>query len=366
MTDAARHLHFLIPGELATRTGGYTYDRRIIDGLRALGWQVQVQSLGPGFPAPDAATLAHAQAVVELLPDDALVLVDGLAFGVLDALAHAHAKRLRWVALVHHPLALESGLAEDQRIALRQSETRALQAARHVIVTSPFTGRNLVSDFDVPPKHITVVEPGTDAAPVAAGSLAAGSAFNLLCVATITPRKAHGVLVEALAGLKHMDWTLHCAGSLEMDPACSAALRQAIATQGLQERVHLVGEQDEAGLARLYAAADAFVLPSYHEGYGMALAEALARGVPVVSTRAGAIVDTVPESAGTLVPPGDALALCVALQRLIEDPSWRMQLRGGALAARERLPDWHASSARFADALQAANQQGPSNDGIHP
>lgn len=357
MTRAARHCSFLIPGELATRTGGYTYDRRIIDGLRALDWHVQVQSLGAGFPWPDAAASAQAHRVVDDLPDGALALVDGLAFGVLGTLAHAHANRVRWVALVHHPLALESGLSDAQRKALHAGERHALQAARHVIVTSPFTARNLVAQFGVPAAHISVVEPGTDAAPVAQGS-APGEALQLLCVATITPRKGHAVLIEALAGLKDRRWQLHCAGSLSMDAACSQAVLQAVAAHGLQDRVVLHGEQDEAGLRRLYAAADAFVLPSYHEGYGMALAEAIAHGLPVLSTRAGAIADTVPEAAGVLVPPGDVPALRSALLRLLDDPAWRNQLRSGALAARTALPNWRLSSERFANALAAVHEQG--------
>ena len=357
MTRAARHCSFLIPGELATRTGGYTYDRHIIDGLRALGWHVDVLPLGPGFPWPDAAALAQARRVIEALPDGTLAMVDGLAFGVLGELAHAHARRLRWVALVHHPLALESGLRHQQREALHASERHALQATRRVIVTSPFTARNLVAEFGVSASHISVVEPGTDPAPVARGS-APGEALNLLCVATITPRKGHALLIEALAGLKDRPWQLHCAGSLSMDPACSDAMRQAIAAHGLEQRVVLHGEQDEAGLRRLYAAADAFVLPSYHEGYGMALAEAIAHGLPVLSTRAGAIVDTVPAAAGMLVPPGDMPALRAALQRLLDDNAWRQQLRSGALAARADLPSWQRSSERFADALAAVHETG--------
>lgn len=356
MTTASPRCSFLIPGELSTRTGGYTYDRRIIDGLRGLGWQVQVQSLGPGFPWPGAAALAQARQVVEALPDGTLALVDGLAFGVLDELAHAHAARIDWVALVHHPLALESGLDDAQRQALHRSECRALQAARHVIVTSPFTARNLAAEFGVSAERITVIEPGTDAAPAAAGSRQ-GEPFNLLCVATITPRKGHVVLIEALAGLKDRRWTLHCAGSLDMDRACAAAVLQAIEKHGLGERVLLHDEQDEAGLARLYGQADAFVLPSFHEGYGMALAAALSHGLPVISTRAGAIADTVPESAGMLVPPGNVAALRAALQKILDDRALRQQLHNGALSARAALPDWASASARFSDALLRAARQ---------
>jgi len=345
------HCHFLFPGALDTRTGGFIYDRRVIEGLRALGWTVQDASLGEGYPFPADAARRQAQAVIEALPDDSLAVADGLAFGALGALAQAHAGRLRWVALVHHPLALETGLDEAGRQTLHAGETLALAAARGVIVTSPGTVQDLAC-HGVAPGDIQVVLPGTDPAPPADGS-AAGAPLQLLCVASLTPRKGHLALVQALAGLKDHRWQLRCAGSDRFDPDCAAQVRSAIDAHGLADRILLAGEQDEAGLARLYGGADAFVLASFHEGYGMALAEALARGLPVISTRAGAIPGTVPPDAGELVPPGDVDALRSALRRLMEDAAWRTQLRQGARRARALLPDWPASSAGFARALQA-------------
>lgn len=350
----ASRCSFLVPGDLNTRTGGYAYDRHIIQGLRAQGWEVDVASLGDGYPAPDAAALAQTGRVFDSLRDGALVVVDGLAFGVLPELVQRHAGRLDWIALVHHPLSLETGLDAAQQRTLFESERRALAHARGVIVTSPSTARALAA-FEVAAPRIVVVEPGTEPAPLAAGSGA--GALSLLCVATVTPRKGHALLIEALAGLKDRRWTLHCAGSLVMDAACAAALTQAIEAHGLGERVVLHGEQDEAGLCALYARADAFVLPSFHEGYGMALADALAHGLPVISTTAGAIPDTVPADAGVLVPPGDGIALRAALQRLMDDAGLRAQLGAGARVARSRLPTWSQSSARFAAALTGFRRQ---------
>ncbi|MDM0104502.1 glycosyltransferase family 4 protein [Variovorax sp. J22R24] len=341
---------FLVPGDLNTRTGGFTYDRHIVDGLRAQHWQVDVRSLGGRWPMPDASSEAMAHRIVEAIPDGGLAVVDGLAFGAMPELAEAHAQRLRWVALVHHPLSLETGLQPATQRALFESERRALASARGVIVTSPSTARALAA-FDVQASSIAVVEPGTEPAPLAAGSGASGVSF--LCVATVTPRKGHNLLVEALAGLRDRRWTLHCAGSMTMDPSCAGAFVEAIGRQGLAERIVLHGEQDEAGLRALYARADAFVLPSFHEGYGMALAEALAHGLPVISTSAGAIPDTVPVDAGVLVPPGDGPALRAALQRLMDDADWRARLSAGARAARQRLPTWADSATRFATALGA-------------
>lgn len=341
---------FLVPGDWHAATGGYAYDRQIAGGLREAGWSVEVRSPGDTFPVPDAATLAHAAEVIAALPDGALVVADGLAFGALPDLAAAHAQRLRWVALVHHPLSFEAGLASDARDALFDSERRALVHARHVIVTSPSTARDLAA-FDVPAARITVIEPGTAPAARAAGGGAGDGALNLLCVATVSTRKGHAVLVEALAGLGDRRWTLHCAGSLARDEAAVVAVQAAAQRHGLQDRIVWHGEVDTPALEALYAQADAFVLPSFHEGYGMALAEALARGLPVVSCIAGAIPDTVPADAGLLVPPGDAVALRAALRRLHDDPALRTALAVGARSAAARLPTWPQAVARFATVL---------------
>ena len=340
---------FLVPGDIATRTGGYGYDRRIVDGLRLLGWDVEVASLGAGYPMPDAAAREQARALAEALPDGRLAVVDGLAFGALPELAGRQARRLRWVALVHHPLCLETGLSPALRQQLFDSERRALACVRGVIVTSASTALALAG-FEVPAERIAVVEPGTDPAPMAQG--AGGAGLSLLCVASVTPRKGHALLVEALAGLAHLSWVLHCAGSLDLDPACAAALRISIAKAGLRDRVMLHGELDEAALQPLFAAADAFVLPSFHEGYGMALAEALACGLPVISTSAGAIPDTVPADAGVLVEAGNVDALRQALHHLLTDAEWRARLAAGASAARDRLPCWVDAAARFGSALE--------------
>jgi len=344
---------FVVPGDLASLTGGYGYDRQIMAGLRDRGWAVDGVELGDGFPCPHATVLAQAAAQIAAIPDGRTVVADGLAFGALPDLVARHAARLRWVALVHHPLALEGGLNEWQRQPLFEGERRALAHASRVIVTSAATGRAL-ADYGVCAPRVRVVEPGTAAAPLACGSVAREGALSLLCVATLVPRKGHALLIEALAGLQALDWTLHCVGSTTRDAAAASHVRAVIAGHGLGARVHLHGEVDDAALQAFYDRADVFVLPSLHEGYGMALAEALARGLPVVSSTAGAIADTVPADAGLLVPPGDGLALRVALARVLEEPALRARLAEGARAARQQLPSWAQAVERFASVLQEA------------
>ncbi len=357
---ADRQLAFLLPGDWHTPTGGYQYDRRIAQALVEDGWQVAPLHADGAWPQPEAATLAQAAALVDALPDGRRVLADGLAYGVLDTLVARHARRLRWVALVHHPLHLEAGLPAARRAALQASEARALQHARQVVVTSAHTAQD-VAALGVPAGRIAVVEPGTDPAPAAAASPpvapvatdGAPAPVQLLCVATLTPRKGHDLLLQALAGLAALPWQLHCVGSLQRDPATARQLQAAAQAAGLGARVAWHGEIDAAQLQTHYAAADLLVLPSRHEGYGMVVAEALAAGLPVLASDAGALAQTLPPQAGWHVPAGDAAALQAALQRLITDPALRARLAAGARAAGRQLPGWPAQARRLAAVLDA-------------
>jgi glycosyltransferase involved in cell wall biosynthesis len=339
----------VVPGSIETRTGGYGYDREIVAALGRRGWTVRVHEIPGTYPFPSAESRAAAATLLAALPDGQAVVIDGLAFGALPDEAAREAARLRLIALVHHPLADETGLSPEQRASLLDSERRALTAVRHVVVTSPRTAEAL-DRYGVAPSSITVVEPGTDAAPQARGST--GDGVELLCVATIVPRKGHDVLIRALATMREQPWHLTCVGGLDRDDAWTTALRTQIAGAGLEERVEFAGELDRVRVDQRYDAADVFVLPTWYEGYGMAVAEALARGLPVISTATGAIADLVGADAGVLVPPGDAPALRAALLRVISDRAFRTQLADGARRARARLTSWDDAAALMATALE--------------
>jgi glycosyltransferase involved in cell wall biosynthesis len=341
----------LVPGDLRTLTGGYIYDRRILAGLADLGWQVRVQALDESFPTPTSGALAAAARVLAAIPDGRNVVIDGLALTGMRELLPLHRARLRLVALIHHPLAYETGLDAAQAERLHDEERTALERVEKVIVTSGWTKRAL-EDFGVAADRIAVVEPGTDAAPLR--QPVAGAPPELLCVASLTARKGHAVLFDALAHVRDRDWHLTCAGSLSREPALVARLLAQIDRLRLSERVTLLGELLPEALDRYYARADLFVLASYMEGYGMAYAEALARGIPIVATLGGAVAATVPRAASRLVAPGDAAALAAALGDLLDQPAVRAELARAAAAVRKSLPTWPMASARFARALEEA------------
>jgi glycosyltransferase involved in cell wall biosynthesis len=349
----------VVPGDIDTPTGGYIYDREILAGLRALGWRTTVRALDASFPSPTPAAQRAARATFAAIPDGSLVVIDGLALPGLTRVLAEEERRLRLVALVHHPVGMETGLDEATAHRFEDLERRALAHVRRVITTSQWTAR-LLARYDVPVGALRVVEPGVDRRTMHGSTDPRGpspaaaprhDSVNLLCVATLTPRKGHALLFEALGELRNRRWHLTCAGSLLRDPAHVAALERQLERLRLGNRVSLRGDLDSDALEREYARADVFVLPSYLEGYGMALAEAVAHGLPVVSTTAGAIPETVPAAAGLLVPPGDGRALTRALASLMDDPAQRATLAANARAAAASLPTWAGAAAKFAAAL---------------
>lgn len=346
MTD----IYFAIPGDIKSLTGGYAYDRRLLAELHSLGHRLIHLPLSSQFPQPDSQTLANTAQQFAQLPDGALVIADGLAFGVMENIAEHERERLKIVALCHHPLMLEAGLSDEQVQQLFISEQRALNAVQAVIVTSTTTGKILTEEFAIPADKITIAEPGTDPQEFA---LCNGNPPVLLTLATLTRRKAHDLLIDALAELQHLPWTARFVGGLHFDPQWVAHLQHKVAAAGLQERIVFVG--NVADTRSEYATADIFVLPSLFEGYGMAFAEALSFGLPIVAARAGAVPDVVPDTAGILVQPDNSAALADALQNLLTTPNLRKQLQTGAQSAAQTLPGWTTTASKVAALINTIN-----------
>jgi glycosyltransferase involved in cell wall biosynthesis len=342
---------FSVPGDLAAPTGGYAYDRRVIAELEQLGWHVDVVNLGEGFPWPSRQTRRTAEARLFAVPNGDAIVVDGLAFGVLPGAGLKLRINHPLIALVHHPLALESGLSARQIATLHESERAALAAAMRVVVTSGATARRLTANYGVPADRIVVASPGVDPAPTAHGNT--DGVVQLLSIGAVVPRKGYDVLIASLAKLSELPWRLSIAVDLGRDPKCATALEKDIARFRLGARVTLLGAVPSTCLAELYANADIFVLASRFEGYGMAYAEAIARGLPVIGTTAGAIPDTVPADAGILVSPNDEGALARALSRIIAEPGDRAALAACARKRAGQLPNWRDSAKILARVVES-------------
>ncbi|MGX0877292.1 glycosyltransferase involved in cell wall biosynthesis [Roseovarius sp. MBR-154] len=345
--SAPRATAFAVPGDITTVTGGYLYDRRLAEALRARGLDVQHMPLGASFPHPTDADMADALDRLAALPADCPALIDGLAYGALDSarLANVGAPL---VALVHHPLALESGLSAVQARAMAARETANLALARHIVVPSPHIARLLGSDYGVASERISVARPGT--APSGHAEPKPETPPLILSVGILARRKGHDVLLQALAQIADLDWRAEIVGRAH-EPDTARALTDLRANLGLVDRIHIAGEVPQDRLDALYAAASIFALATRYEGYGIVFAEAMGHGLPIVSTRAGAVPDTVPPEAGLLVPPEDATAFAGALRQMLGNAALRDSHAAGARRAAAALPDWDAAAAVVAEAL---------------
>jgi glycosyltransferase involved in cell wall biosynthesis len=346
----------VLPGDVAdplAPSGGNVYGLRVCRELgSAHGWQVHRRDLPGRWPRPEPAAADRLAALLAAAPDGAVVLLDGLVACGVPEIVEPAAARLRLAVLVHLPLADETGLAPDVAAELDERERRTLRAARAVLVTSAVAARGL-GRHGLAADRVHVAEPGVDVAALAGGT---DGASRLLCVASVTPRKNQHRLVDALAELSDRRWTLACVGPLRRDPDYVEALASRIARHGFEDRVELTGPLTGAALDDQYDAADLAVLVSETETYGMVVTEALARGIPVLVTAAGALPDTLgraPDGSrpGLLVAPGDHDALVAALRSWFDDASLRYRLRTSTRQRRAILTRWEHTARRLHEVL---------------
>lgn len=338
---------FAIPGDLSRPTGGYAYDRHVLRLLPDFGINTVHVPLPGSFPAPSEADLAETSRLLLAQDWRTPLLIDGLAYGAFPTgLAAGLAGRV--VALCHHPLGLETGLDPARAADLIRLETAALGYASAVIVTSAATRDILITQFGVPAGRIAVAEPGVEPAE-RASERRFGQPVRLLAVGSLSPRKGYDVLVEALAAIPMLPWHLTIIGAEHGGTGYGTMLRALIAAKGLAGHVTLQGALTDTEVDAHYRQSDIFVMASHYEGYGMALTEALARGLPIVTTLSGSGAAQLPDSAAQKVEPGDAGALAGALAYLIGDAGARLRHADAAWAAAATLPRWTDTARIIAD-----------------
>jgi glycosyltransferase involved in cell wall biosynthesis len=350
-------VHLVVPDGIddpARPSGGNTYDRHLCRELTSLGWSVHEHAVPGCWPRPDATSLTALADVVRQIPDDAVVLLDGLVASTAPDVLVPQARRLRLIVLVHMPLGHRP--SDDEAGDARMRERAVLSVAAGVVTTSAWARRRLLELYPLPANRVHVAEPAVDAADLATGTAAGGA---LLCVAAVTFDKGHDVLLDALAAATDVSWHCVCVGSLERDPAFVEGLRRRSRDGGLGDRVSFPGPRTGADLARSYGAADLMVLASRAETYGMVVTEALARGLPVIATEVGGLPEALGHGAdgvrpGLLVPPDDPAALGAALRAWLGDAGLRGRLRRAACERRESLHGWSTTASVLAGVLADA------------
>ena len=336
-------LDFVIDGAIEQKTGGYLYDRLVIEGLRARGLRVEVVSLDPRRPALARESLRVARLLDRAAREDRTVVVDELchpraAFAAARHLARSGGRPCsHLVTLVHHLAASERSGA---RRAIRLAVERALLRASGRVIATSETTRDALARVGVAPERIAVVRPGRDRLGTRAAPprRAAGAGVRLLFVGALTARKDPLTLVRAFAVAALPGARLTLAGPADRDACYAARVLAAAASLGRAARV--TGEIDDEALAAELAHADVLVLPSRYEGYGIVLAEALSHGLAVIACRAGAVPEVVRSGReALLVEPGDAVALAAAM-REVGRPGRLEAMQAAAIERAAELPTW--------------------------
>ncbi len=343
-------ISLLAPAPLHGISGGTEYDRAILDGLRAAGHDAQAIELAGRHPLADDAARASANAAFDSLAADVVPVIDGLGLPAFRDRAAALAAR-HSVGLIHHPTALEAGYTEADRTAVCAAERTLVKLLARVIVTSAATAHQLTAELGVNPQRIAIVRPGTANAPRSPGS--GGPACAILSLGALVPRKGHDVLLRALAKLFDLDWHLTIVGSAARDRVHAGALRALAEQLGISQRVTFAGEADAPTLELLWQSTDIFALATHWEGYGIAIAEALKRGIPVAITAGGAAGALVTPLSGVVCAPGDEVMLSKSLRRLIFDGQLRRATAEAAWTEGRKLPDWRTQALLFAEAIRA-------------
>ncbi len=340
------HIALFLPAPLDTVSGAHIYDRRIAEGLRAAGHQVELVPLAGAHPLADDTARAGARSAFESLSPDTVAVIDGLS---LAAFAPAALARPNTVGLIHHPISKEPDLAADIAAAMAETERALLPRLPRIVVTSTITATALEKDFAVDPARLAVVVPGTDPASRSPGS--GGPTCHILSIGTLLPRKGHDLLLRALAKLFDLDWHLTIAGE-PRDPVHAGALHALAEELNIARRVTFEGVVTGAPLEALWQRADLFALATQYEGYGMAIAEALKRGLPVAVTNGGAAGALVAPECGAVCEVGDLVQFSKSLRHLIFDTALREDMAAAALKVGAALPDWPTQSALFAESLR--------------
>ena len=342
-------VHVVVPegiDEPMRPSGGNVYDRKVCDGLAALGWSVKEHPARGAWPASDRAARATLAALLSGVSDGELVVVDGLIASALPDVIVPEVDRLRLVIVLHMPLGGMSAQAAEL-------ERSVLSNVAAVVTTSQWTRRWVLDHYALRSERVHVAEPGAEITDLASGTPSGGS---LLCVGAVKPAKGHDVLVMALATLQDLQWHCTCVGAVDLDARFVERIRAQAAESRIAGRLSFLGPLKDSDLDSAYNSADVLVSASRAETYGMVVTEALARGLPVVATNVGGVPEALDGSTdttrpGLLVAPGDPNGLAAALREWLEDGDQRQRLRKAAQARRLALSDWDHTARRLARVL---------------
>ncbi len=340
------------PDRLSRLTGGILYDFKIGKRFSASGWDVEYFNLESLPRYAKMLKFPAAEIISRRSKSKFDVLVTDLGSSSLTlALQRKERRQGRFTVLICHHFRGNLEKTPVKRLLYRWTEKRIVREADFVVANSSLTVRKL-KEFGRSDKDVLLAQPGLNVR-LARKPRFRENPTRLLLVGNVESRKGVVEAVKALAysGIKGAE--LRIAGERYFEQGYLGKVKDCIDELGLADRVNLLGRLTDEELRSEYERADAFILPSFWEGYGMAIAEAMACGLPVISTTAGAIPDMVTDGvSGLLGVPGDWRATGTDIRRIFSEPDLRKYLAVQALDAAARFPSWDDTTRKVLEAIE--------------
>jgi len=344
----------VIYGALETLSGGYLYDRRLVETLRTAGdtveiinmpWQNYARLLRHNFEAKWTRNLIDLDVDV-LLEDE---LNHPSLFRVNQAIRNSVSYPI--LAIVHHLRSSEEH-PKPFRWLYRLVERSYLQTVDGFIWNSETT-RQVVQGLVGKSGAGVVAYPGGDRfeglpeAEITRRSRRLG-ARQLLFVGNLIPRKGLHRLIPALGALEQEAWALNVVGDTSIDPSYTRRVQRQVEESRLVDRIQFVGRISDEKLVGEWRCSDIFVLPSSYEGFGIVTLEGMSFGLPTITSRSGAAHELVEDDVnGFLVDPANPDALAQAIRTYLSQPETLLKHSLAARRRFERFPTWDQTTQRI-------------------
>lgn len=342
----------VVYGGLDGTSGGFRYDRRVVDALRDAGDEVEVVAL-PWRTYP--------RHLADNLRVDLADRLDGVDVLLQDELCHPSLllpnrrldAELPVVSVVHHLRSAEARPAWRNRL-YRTVEARYLRSVDGAVCNSAATRASVARLCEAPS---VVAPPAADhfslaVTPADVRERAGRDPFGLVFLGSVVPRKGLATLVDALDRLPDGEWTLTVVGRLDADPGYVETVRRRVRDRGLDDAVTFAGEVADGEVADRLARSHLLAVPSTHEGFGMAYLEGMGFGLPALATTAGGASEVVTHGeTGYLVSPDDPEAIAELVGGLLADRDALADLGVAALERFEAQPGWAETTGRIREFL---------------
>jgi len=330
---------FVIYGSLDTVSGGYLYDRKLVEYLRTEGDTVEIISLPWRNYAAHLTDNLHFR-----LPSNLDILVqDELNHpSLIGANAGKHPYPV--VSLVHH-LRCSELRSKWQNDFYRIIENKYLQSVDGFIFNSKTT-KGVVTELIGGSKPSVVAYPPTDRFDERIilqdqiRKRAKGDELRILFLGNVIYRKGLHTLLQAVKSL-NLKVNVDVVGGSNSEPRYAYEMERYVLTHGLTSMVKFHGAFGSEPLIKMYEQAHVMVVPSSYEGFGIVYLEGMGFGLPAIGTTAGAASEIISDGVdGYLIEPDDAASLAEILHKLATDRDHLVKLSKNALKRFQSQPKW--------------------------